>query len=149
MPSTEKRGRRHSSVVTVVALPSDDGLEPPELDMADVRVDVYRDSGPGGQHRNKTDSAVRMTHAPTGIVVTATESRSQWMNRQEAARRLARELARRSASETENRANAQRSAAFGKPRSWTWVGWRDRVTAPDGRTAPMSRALSGRLDPVL
>ena len=117
--------------------------------MSDVRVDVYRDSGPGGQHRNKTDSAVRMTHAPTGIVVTATESRSQWMNRQEAARRLARELARRSASETENRANAQRSAAFGKPRAWTWVGWRDRVTAPDGRTAPMGRTLSGRLDPVL
>ena len=147
VPNNEKRGRRHSSLVTVVAL---DGRATSRavVNPADVRTDTYRDSGPGGQHRNTTDSAVRLTHLPTGVVVTATEDRSQHVNRQRAWQRLEAALVARSAADTHAEQNAVRQAAHGEYRSWTWCAWRDEVTGPPGRTS-MRRALAGRLDPLL
>ena len=148
MPPTEKRGRRHSSEVAVVALPLGGKGGPSRIDESTVRVDTYRDTGAGGQHRNKTDSAVRLTHLPTGTVVTAVEDRSQHKNRAVAWARLRAALEERRAVETLAKENARRSSQIDQGRSWTWTDWRDEVKGPHGR-ASMRRVLAGRVDALL
>jgi len=165
VPRNDPRGRRHTSTVTVAVLQQDvsDPARPGNLPSTDVRVDTFRGTGAGGQHRNKTDSAVRVTHQATGTVVTVLQGRSQHANRKKALQELARRLdddeRRRSRGRRRDERRGQVAGGAGSAaaalvpggsqdaKTFTHNDQRDEVVHHiTGRTWPLSAFLRGRFD---
>jgi peptide chain release factor 1 len=113
VPETEAQGRIHTSACTVAVLPEADPIADIAINPADVRIDTFRASGAGGQHVNKTDSAVRITHLPSGIVVECQDDRSQHRNRAQAMAVLASRLHDRERQERQQKEAATRKSLIG------------------------------------
>lgn len=155
VPVTESQGRVHTSAAGVLVFPEPEDVGPIELDDADLRIDVYRSSGKGGQGVNTTDSAVRITHLPTGTVVTCQNERSQLQNKQRALQVLA---ARLQAAAAEA---AELEAAEGRANQVRTVDRSERIRTynfPENRIADhrvgfkahnLDSVLDGELDAVL
>ena len=113
VPATETQGRIHTSACTVAILPEADEVGEVELNSADLRIDTFRASGAGGQHINKTDSAVRITHLPTGTVVECQDGRSQHQNKAQALRVLAARIKAREEQAAHSKIAAERKSLVG------------------------------------
>lgn len=156
VPATESSGRIHTSAATVAVLPEAEDVDV-DVNPADLKIDVYRASGAGGQHVNTTDSAVRITHVPTGLVVTCQDERSQHKNKDKALRLLRarlyeQELERRQSERAEVRrslvSTGDRSA---KIRTYNYP--QDRVTdhrlEGEDKNHPLHKVMEGGLDAIL
>ncbi len=113
VPATETQGRIHTSACTVAVMPEADAIEDVVLNPAELRIDTFRASGAGGQHINKTDSAVRVTHLPTGIVVECQDDRSQHKNKAQALSVLAARIRDKQVREQQAKQAATRKSLIG------------------------------------
>ena len=113
VPKTESQGRIHTSACTVAVLPEADPVEQTEIDPKDLRVDTFKSSGKGGQHVNKTDSAVRLTHIPSGVVVECQQERSQHLNKDRAFGLLQAKLLNMAIAKQESEETALRRSLVG------------------------------------
>jgi peptide chain release factor 1 len=154
VPVTESQGRIHTSSATVLVLPEAEEVDV-EIDEKDLQIDVYRASGPGGQGVNTTDSAVRITHRPTGIVVAMQDERSQLQNRLRAMTVLRSRLLKQREDEQAEKMSAERRAQVGKggrgEKIRTYNYKENRIT--DHRIGftlyQLQDVLTGNLDPVI
>lgn len=154
VPETESQGRIHTSTVTVAIMPEPEELEL-KINQEDLRIDLFRSSGPGGQHVNTTDSAVRITHIPTGLVVTCQDEKSQHKNKAKALRVLRARLKERMEEEKEQEASEERRKQVGtgdrSERIRTYNFPQGRVT--DHRIGltlyKLEDILAGNIDPLL
>jgi peptide chain release factor 1 len=155
VPATEAQGRIHTSACTVAVLPEPDEMEEIAINPAELRVDTYRASGAGGQHVNKTDSAIRITHLPSGIVVECQDERSQHKNRARAMTLLAARLREREVTRREVETAEKRRSLVGSgdrsERIRTYNYPQKRVT--DHRINltlyKLDDILEGNLEPVI
>ena len=155
VPETEAQGRIHTSACTVAVMPEADEVGDVQINPDELRIDVFRASGAGGQHVNKTESAVRITHLPSGIVVECQDDRSQHRNREKAMKVLAARLKDRRNREAHAREAAQRKSLIGSgdrsERIRTYNFPQGRVT--DHRINltlyKIDRILDGELDEVI
>ena len=155
VPVTESQGRIHTSAVGVLVMPEVDDPEEVALDQADLKVDVFRSSGPGGQSVNTTDSAVRITHLPTGLVVSCQNEKSQLQNKEAALRVLRSRLHQLAVDAAEAEASEQRRSQV------RTVDRSERIRTynyPENRVADhrtgfkahnLDQVLEGELDPVV
>lgn len=154
VPSTESQGRIHTSTATVVVMPEAEEVEI-DLEEKDIRTDIYHASGAGGQHVNKTASAVRLTHLPTGIAVAMQDERSQIKNREKAMKVLRARVYDQIQQEAQNEYDAERKSAVGtgdrSERIRTYNFPQNRVT--DHRIGltiqKLDQILSGKLDEII
>ena len=154
VPQTESQGRIHTSTATVVVMPE---AEDVEIDIAenDIRIDIYHASGAGGQHVNKTASAVRLTHEPTGIVVAMQDERSQLKNREKAMKVLRSRIYDKITQEAQAEVDAERKSAVGtgdrSERIRTYNFPQSRVT--DHRInltlQKLDQILAGKMDEII
>lgn len=156
VPETESQGRIHTSAATVAIIPVAEDAEPIEINPADLKVDTFRSSGAGGQHVNKTESAIRITHAPSGIVVESQTERSQHANRDKAMKRLKAMLAeaaavKQAAASAESR-RLQVGSGDRSQRIRTYNYPQGRITdhRVEGLTLyDLPNVLEGALDPLI
>jgi len=154
VPETETQGRVHTSTATVAVMPQADEVEV-QIDMKDLRIDTFRASGAGGQHVNKTSSAIRITHLPTGMVVECQNERSQFQNKDKALEILRSRLLAQKQQQQQTEQNAARQGQVGsgdrseKIRTYNFP--QDRVT--DHRIGltlhNLNGVLNGGLEPIL
>jgi len=154
VPATESQGRIHTSTATVAVLPEAEEVEV-AVDQNDLEIDVYRSSGPGGQSVNTTDSAVRITHKPTGLVVSMQDEKSQLQNRERAMKVLRARLYELKAAEQQAELAADRRAQVGtgeraeKIRTYNFPQRRVTDHRVDGLTVHnLEQVLGGELDEI-
>lgn len=140
VPETESQGRIHTSACTVAIMAEADEVEDIEINKADLKVDTFRASGAGGQHVNKTDSAIRITHLPTGVVVECQDERSQHKNRAKAMSLLAARL---------NQAQQEQAAASHSDERRSLVGSGDRSERIRTYNYPQGRVTDHRINLTL
>jgi peptide chain release factor 1 len=150
VPRNDRAGRRHTSTATLAVLDAA-GTAPADVSWDDIDVDVFSGSGPGGQHRNKSEQCARLTHRPTGLVVVATASRSQRQNIQAAYAELRRRLAvaaGAAADADRNRTRRDQIVTGERPmKQWTWNDQRSEVVDHStGNRYPMAAFRRGRFE---
>ena len=156
VPETESGGRIHTSAATVAVLPEAEEVEF-EINPADLQIDTYRSSGAGGQHVNKTESAIRITHLPTGVVVECQDERSQYKNKDRAMKILRSKLYEAEQQKQAAAIAAERKSQVGSgdrsDRIRTYNFPQNRVTdhrlVGDVRNFNIQNVLNGDLDPII